>query len=49
MKDYGGSAWRSDPPRISDRQTIRGKTERLAAYDPHTGRVFYRLSLKKRA
>jgi transposase len=50
VKDYSGSAWRSDPPkRISDRQTIRGKTELLAAYAPHTGRVFYRLSVKKRA
>jgi transposase len=49
VKDYEGSSWRRDPPRISDRQKIRGRTELLAAYAPHTGKVFYRLSGKKRA
>jgi transposase len=49
VKDYEGSSWRCDPPRISDRQKIRGRTELVAAYAPHTGKVFYRFSGKKRA
>jgi transposase len=49
VKDHGGSSWGCDAPRISDRQKIRGRTELVAAYAPHTGRVFYRFSGKKRA
>jgi hypothetical protein len=49
VKDYNGSAWRSDAPRISDRQKIRGKAGLTAAYLPHSARVFYRFSSKKRA
>lgn len=49
VKDYGGSSWREVAPRIPDRQSIRGRTELTAAYLPHSGRVFYRFSEKKRA
>ena len=48
VKDYGGSSWREDVPRIPDRQKMRGRTELTAAYLPHSGRVFYRFSDKKR-
>ena len=27
VKDYNGSAWRTEAPKISDRQRIRGKAE----------------------
>jgi transposase len=49
VKDYGGSSWREEVPRISDKQEIRGRTELVTAYAPHTGKVFYRFSGKKRA
>ncbi len=49
VKDYGGSSWREDVPRIPDRQKTRGRAELTAAYLPHSGRVFYRFSDKKRA
>ena len=49
VKDYGGSSWREDVPRIPDRQKMRGRTELTAAYLPHSGRVFYRFSDKKKA
>jgi len=49
VKDYSGSAWRVEAPRISDRQKIRGKIELAAAYAPHIAKIFYRFSPKKRA
>ncbi|MGP8056033.1 MAG: IS630 family transposase [Nitrososphaerales archaeon] len=49
IKEYGGSSWRCDAPRVSDRQKIRGKAELAAAYLPHHGKVFYRFSGEKRA
>jgi transposase len=49
VKDYEGSSWRVDAPKISDRQEIRGKAELAAAYAPHIAKIFYKFSPKKRA
>jgi hypothetical protein len=49
VKDYEGSSWSVEAPKISDRQKIRGKAELAAAYAPHIAKIFYRLSAKKRA
>ncbi|MCL5067647.1 MAG: IS630 family transposase [Thaumarchaeota archaeon] len=49
VKDYEGSSWRIEAPKISDRQEIRGRAELAAAYAPHIAKIFYRFSVKKRA
>ncbi len=49
VKHYGGSSWRVEAPKISDRQEIRGKADFAAAYAPHIAKIFYRFSPKKRA
>jgi transposase len=49
VKDYEGSSWSLEAPKISDRQEIRGRVELAAAYAPHIAKIFYRFSAKKKA
>jgi transposase len=49
LKAYGGRTWCARAHRLPAKQSIRGKTELLGAWDVHRGKLWLRFFQRKRA
>jgi transposase len=49
IKAYPGRSWSKKAPTIPAKQSVKGKTELLGAYDVHNGKLFVRFFKRKTA